>query len=169
MRQLEHQEINNTPHAFPLCIVCNDITAPDNVGMLFRISEAMGVEHLYLCGNTPSIKHKRVQKTSRSTQNNMAHSQHADAISILEKLKKDGYTLIALEITDQSQSLSEIDFTSFEKIALIPGNEQYGVGQEILDMVDFSVEINMFGKNTSMNIVNSVSIALYEITKQISQ
>ncbi len=167
-RQLEHQEIKNQQHNFPLVLVCHNISSPENMGMLFRISEAMGVEHLYLCGDTPTPEHRRVQKTSRSTQKYIKHSYTNDASVLVQNLKNEGYTLIALEVTNNSQVLSKVDFRSFEKFALIPGNEQHGVAPELLNLVDLSIEIPMYGKNTSINVVNAVSITLYEIAKQLS-
>lgn len=165
-RQLEHQEINNQQHQFPLVLVCNAIASPENVGMLFRISEAMGVQKIFLCGNTPTPEHKKVQKTSRSTEKYIPYTYAAHALPLIQKLKSEGYTIIALEVTNDSQVLSQVDFTNYEKIALIPGNEQHGVAAEILEETERCIEIPMYGKNTSINVVNAVSIALYEVVKQ---
>lgn len=167
-RQLEHQEIHNEERQFPICVICDNITSAENVGMIFRTSEAMGVEHIYLCGDTPGPEHKKVLKTSRSTEKNVNHSKHTSTLEAVLELKNKGYTIAALELTNDSQTLSSVDFTKWEKIAIILGNEQHGVDHEVLNAADLSMAIKMFGKNTSINVVNSLSIALYEVTRQTS-
>ncbi len=167
MRQLEHNEIQNQMCQFPLCVICDNITSPENVGMIFRICEAMGVEQIYLCGDTPTPQHKKVQKTSRSTEKYVSYSSCQDILELISNLKQDGYMVLALEITDKSKILHETDFNKYDKIAVVIGNEQHGVAPQVLKNVNLSAEIRMFGKNTSINVVNSLSIALYEITRQI--
>lgn len=168
-RQLEHIEIENEEQKFPIVVICDNITSAENVGMIFRISEAMGVEHIYLCGDTLSPAHKKVQKTSRSTEKNVIYSSKKSTLKTVQELQNDGYKTVALEITNDCKLLGEADFKSLGKIALVLGNEQHGVDHDVLNTVDLSVAIKMFGKNTSINVVNSLSIALYEITKQLSQ
>lgn len=167
--QLEHNEIHNEERKFPIAVVCDNITSAENVGMIFRISEAMGVEHIYLCGDTLGPDHKKVLKTSRSTEKYVNHTSSASTLASVLELKAQGYNIVALEVTNDSLILNEADLSPFAKIALVIGNEQHGVDAEILKAVDLSLAIKMFGKNTSINVVNSLSIALYEITKQLSK
>lgn len=167
-RQLEHQEINNEERKFPIAVICDNITSPENVGMIFRISEAMGVDSIYLCGDTPSPDHKRVKKTSRSTEKNVHVHTSNSTLDIIRTLKNESYTCVALEVTSDSSALSKSTFSKQNKLAIVLGNEQHGVADEVLQEVDSSIDITMFGKNTSINVVNSLSIALYEITKQLA-
>jgi tRNA G18 (ribose-2'-O)-methylase SpoU len=168
IRQLEHEEVQNTQRKFPVRVICNDITSAENVGMIFRISEAMGVEQIHLCGSTPTTENKKLLRTSRSTEKNVGHSHVEDISALLEKLKGEGFTIASLEITNKSRELSSIDFKPMHKIAIVVGNEQYGVQHEVLNKSDLTVEIKMYGKNTSINVVNSLSIMLYEVTRQLS-
>lgn len=168
-RQLEHQEIDNEQFTFPIAVVCDNITSAENVGMIFRISEAMGVDHIYLCGETLSPTHKKVQKTSRSTEKYVPYTSKKGTLETIQELQSEGYTALALEITNDSILLGDGDYKGFEKIALILGNEQHGVAHDVLNVSDLSVAIKMYGRNTSINVVNSLSIALYEITNQLSE
>jgi len=166
--QLEHNEIQNTQRQFPIAVICDNITSAENVGMVFRISEAMGVEHIYLCGETLGPDHKKVQKTSRSTEKYVKYSSYASTLETVTKLKELGYTIAALELTNNSLVLHKAPLSQYNKIALIIGNEQHGVDAQVLEAVDLSLAIEMYGKNTSINVVNSLSIALYELTRQLS-
>lgn len=167
-RQLEHQEIINDQRQFPISVVCDHITSAENVGMIFRISEAMGVAHVYLCGDTPSTDHKKVKKTSRSTEKNLDYSSYESTVELVKHLQENGHTTIALELTNNSQTLHQVDFANYQKIAIILGNEQHGVDAKVLETIDLSMAIPMYGKNTSINVVNSLSIALYECTRQLT-
>ena len=167
IRQLEHHEIKNNEHQLPLVVLCNDITSAENVGMIFRISEAMGVKTIYLCGDTPSPEHKKVKKTARSTEKYIHYQAVKNITTLMLELKAENYTNVALEVTSASTPLNKTDFTQWSKIALIVGNEQHGIDNEALKIADASVEIPMYGQNTSINVVNSLSIGLYEIVRQM--
>lgn len=168
VQQLNHSEIENERRVFPVSVVCDNINSAENVGMVFRISEAMGVEHLYLCGSTTAPPNKKLLRTSRSTEKYVPYTISESCSTVLEDLKNKGYTIVSLEITNESAELCKTNFNGMEKLALIIGNEKHGVEKDILSESDLCVEIKMFGNNTSVNVVNSLSIALYEITKQMT-
>jgi tRNA G18 (ribose-2'-O)-methylase SpoU len=81
-------------------------------------------------------------------------------------LKTDNYTIYALEITKNSIPIHKASFKKNQKIALVIGDENFGVSDEILKLSDGIFHIDMFGQNSSMNVVQATNIALYEITKQ---
>ena len=87
---------------------------------------------------------------------------------VIDNLKKNNYYLIALEITETSEVLSEFKLNTEQPIALILGDENFGVSESILEQMDAVVHINMYGNNSSMNVVQATSITLYEITKQLN-
>lgn len=165
--QLEHQEINNKTKKIPVIVICDDIKSAENVGMAFRISEAMGVEQVFLCGETICPPNKKLLRTSRSTEKYVKYSYIEKVPELIPELKKADYAIVALEITNKSTQLSKIDFAKLQKVALVIGNERNGISPEVLELVDDSAEITMFGKNSSMNVINALSIALYEITRQL--
>lgn len=166
--QLEHEQISNREHKFPVSVICDNIAYAENVGMIFRVSEAMGVYQLFLCGQTPDPQNRKVQKTARSTEKYVNYECHENTAELITSLKEKDYTIVALEITNISCEIKNIKFNNYSKIALVIGNEKNGISEEVLKNADLSGEINMFGKNSSMNVVNALSIALYEITRQLS-
>lgn len=107
-------------------------------------------------------------KTSRSTEKYVNHSINEAIETQIQDLRANNYYLIALEITENSQALSEFKLQTKQPIALILGDENFGVSETILEQVDAVIHINMFGNNSSMNVVQATSIALYEITKQLN-
>ena len=166
--QLKHGELKNHSHNIPLVVLCENFLSPENVGMAFRLCDAMGVQHLYLSGSTPTLPNRKLAKAARSAHKKIPYTHTLDTASLLEQLKTDGYTLIGLEITNQSEDIRTFDFKSIEKIALIAGAERYGISAATLHALDFTVHIPMFGTGSSMNVVTAISIGLYEITRQLT-
>ncbi len=165
--QLTHMNTPFRKKEFPLVIVCDTVTGPANVGGLFRIAEAFGVREILFCGSRQPEFSPRMKKTARAADKHVPYSYNEDTRNTLAALKEKGYILIALEITEDSSPLSRFDFSDFRKIALIIGNENLGISPEIIGNSDHCIHIEMFGSNSSMNVVQATGIALYEITGQM--
>ena len=168
IKQLTHSESINQSRKFPVIVICENFLSPENVGMTFRICDAMGVEHLYLGGSTPTLPNRKLVKAARAAHKKVPFTHKLDIASLLVQLKQEGYTLIGLEITNQSKDICTFDFASLGKIAFIAGAERYGISEATLNTLDTTVHIPMYGEGSSMNVVTALSIGLYEITKQFA-
>jgi 23S rRNA (guanosine2251-2'-O)-methyltransferase len=167
LKQLQHAEIENSQQQFPITIVCDAIRTPENIGMCFRIAESFGVAKIYLHETSPTIENRIVKKTARNTLEQIKHETYSDFNQTINYLKAEGNTIVGIEITDQSVNLQEYDFKAHEKIVLLLGSERNGI--ENINLVDSTVAIPMYGRNSSMNVIHSLSIALYEVTNQIKK
>lgn len=165
MKQLHHSEIENEQQTFPITIVCDAIRTPENIGMCFRISESFGVQKIYLHETSPSIENRIVKKTARNTLNQIKHETYSDLEIIIHQLRVEGNTIIGIEITDESIEIQNFNFKSLHKIVLLLGSERNGI--ENIKLVDKTIAIPMYGRNSSMNVIHSLSIALYEATNQL--
>jgi tRNA G18 (ribose-2'-O)-methylase SpoU len=165
--QLTHYDSNFKKKKHPITLVCDNITNAPNIGSLFRIADAFGIEELIFCGKNVSLG-KRMTKTSRSTEKYVNHRFEENIDNLIHKLKENNHYLIALEITKTSEELANFKLFTDQPIALILGDERFGVSESILEQMDATVHINMYGNNSSMNVVQAASIALYEITKQLN-
>ena len=166
MAQLTHYNSKFKEQEFPIVLVCEQVTNAPNIGSLFRTADAFGVKELILCGEHIHIGRK-IKKTSRATEKNVAFKIEKDITTVVLNLKKKDYWVIALEITDNSKAISQHNFSSNNPIALVLGSENDGISEAVLNIADSVVHINMYGKNSSMNVVQAANIALYEITSQI--
>lgn len=164
--QLNHYNSTFKKQKFPITLICDNVTNAPNIGSLLRISDALGVEELIFCGENSQLG-KRMKKTSRSTEKYVSYKEESDILQVVTSLKAKRYFIIALEITDSSTSLDDFTLNTNQPIALIIGNENVGVSEDILKLADEIVHIKMFGENTSMNVVQATSITLYELTKQL--
>jgi len=147
-------------------LVCDNITNAPNLGSLFRISDAFGIEKIIFCGDDISLGRK-MKKTSRATENSVSHEVSENTLNIVQSLKNENYQIFSLEITDSSKPIHAFQFSRKKPMALVIGDENFGVSEDILKLSDTVIHINMFGQNSSMNVVQATNIALYEITKQI--
>jgi len=168
--QLTHKEYERANIRFPLSIIANDITDPLNVGSLFRLSDALGIEKLYLCGDTSVPPNAKINKTSRSTEKYVEYESHADAEILVTKLKESGSFIISLEITSSSLEISSNEFEkaiNSKPTCLILGSENSGISENLLSLSDIAVHIPMYGNNSSMNVISAASIACFEILRNM--
>ncbi|WP_452231211.1 TrmH family RNA methyltransferase [Lacinutrix sp. MEBiC02404] len=165
--QLTHYNTNFTKRTFPITIICENVTNAPNIGSLFRTADAFGIEKMVFCGEQIPLGRK-MTKTSRATEKVVNYEVQENASEVVTQYKKKGYHIVALEITSESTSIHSSTFPKEKPIALIIGDENFGVSQDILKQCDAIIHIDMFGQNSSMNVVQATTIALYEMTKQLS-
>ncbi|XCF07883.1 TrmH family RNA methyltransferase [Tamlana crocina] len=163
--QLTHYNTQFKKRIFPITLVCDNVTNAPNIGSLFRICDAFGVEKLILCGEV-SLGRK-MTKTSRATEKSVDFEIQESASKVVKTLKQKNYQIIALEITNSSSPIHSFNFSKEKPIALVIGDENFGISEVILQQSDAVIHIDMFGQNSSMNVVQATNIALYELTKQL--
>ncbi|WP_343330212.1 TrmH family RNA methyltransferase [Polaribacter staleyi] len=166
MEQLTHYDIENNQKQFPITIVCDAIRTPENIGMCFRISESFGVQKIYFHEASPSTENRIVKKTARNTVNQIQHEVYNNFEALINQLKAEGNTIIGIEITDKSIDIQDFNFKNHKKIVLLLGSERNGI--ENVDLLDHTIAIPMFGRNSSMNVIHSLAITLYEVTNQLT-
>jgi len=164
--QLTHYSKKFTPKTFPITLICDNVTSAPNIGGLFRTADAFGVEQIIFCGSEIP-KGRKMTKASRSTEKFVTYQDNRDIIETLSHLKSKDCLIVALEITSNSGSIKDFEFPKNKPIALILGAENFGVSESALNMVNYAIHIEMFGHNSSMNLVQAASIALFEVTTQL--
>jgi len=169
--QLTHAEHKPSEKKFPLSIIANDISSTANVGSLFRLCDALGIEKLYLCGDTPAPPNTKLNKTSRSTEKHVNYETGLNAEILLAQLKASGSFIISLEITSSSIAINSDEFaknrSNKSPVCLILGSENTGISETLLSLSDITVHIPMYGNNSSMNVISAASIACFEITRDM--
>ncbi len=147
----------------PVVIILDNVRSMNNVGSIFRTSDAFRIEHIYLCGITAKPPHKEIEKTALGATLSVAWTYEAVTENVITTLKKQNFQIIAIEQVENSIELQDFkpDFNS--KIALIFGNEIMGVEQKIIDISHQCVEIPQLGIKHSFNISVSVGIVLWHL------
>jgi len=160
--QLEHDS-HSSAHTLPLCILVKDMESPSNVGSIFRIADALGVEKIYLSGNTQTPPNSKIRKVSRAAEQYVAYEYVDDPVASLQALKADGYEIVGLDITSESIDLKEYETKVDSKICLVLGSERSGIHKDLLKECDVTVHIPMVGQKSSMNVGNACAIAVYSL------
>ena len=143
-------------------LVLPNIRSGHNVGAIFRTADGSGVDKLYITGYTPCPPHTQTDKVSLGAEKWMPWEYYKQAGTLLKKLKKMGYNIVALEQTKVSKNI--FDWQPKFPIALVLGNEKTGVPKSLLKYCDESVEIPMAGKKNSLNVSVAAGIAMYRIS-----
>jgi tRNA G18 (ribose-2'-O)-methylase SpoU len=168
MEQLQPSNHNwrTNYHKLPLLVLLDNTQDRNNLGAILRVCDALCVEQLYWTGAAPITMTKKVRRVARGADSHVSQRYIEDLPNFIIALKSEGYTVFAVEITNDSQALTDIDFQSIDKIALVMGAEQRGISQAVLDVSDYAIHIPMFGVGFSMNVSCALSIALYEVIRQ---
>lgn len=149
---------------FPIHVVLEDIRSLYNVGAIFRTADAVRVDSIHLCGITGRPPRKEIAKTALGAQDTVPWEYYETAQESVLELKKRGVTVIAVEHTDESQSLWEMD-PAFPA-AFVFGYELDGIRMETLELCDHIIDIPMFGFKGSLNVGISCAVVLYEALRR---
>ncbi|BFI96785.1 MAG: hypothetical protein RSP_22950 [Rhodanobacter sp.] len=165
--QLDHRAHRASPAGHALCLLLYNVQRPANVGNLFRVAEALGIEKVFLTGRTCPLAHPKARKAARTTEQRVPFVQADDPMAVMAMLKQAGYRIVSLEISSASIDLDRLPVAPGERICLVVGNESAGVCQALLDASDATVHIPMRGENSSMNVASACAIAAYVITARL--
>ena len=168
MRKLKNDELNRISvsefkqvEKVPVIIVLDNIRSLNNIGSIFRTSDAFRVEQIYLCGITACPPHREIQKTALGATDSVVWKYFDHTFDAIKNLKEEAYTVYAVEQVDDSQSLETFSPTTRDRIAFVFGNEIQGVEEEVVKRVDGCIEIPQFGTKHSFNVSISVGIILW--------
>ncbi|RMA64228.1 TrmH family RNA methyltransferase [Ulvibacter antarcticus] len=162
--QLSHKQTTFQKKKSEIIVVCDGLESPSNVGALFRICDAMGVKEIIFCNTAVNFNSRRLHKTSRNTHQNFLYSKSDSIGATIESLQQREYYLIGLEITANSKPLRTYHL-GHDKVALFIGNEGDGISEAVLQQLSQNIHIEMFGENSSMNVIQATAIALFALTK----
>jgi tRNA G18 (ribose-2'-O)-methylase SpoU len=151
----------------PLTIILDNIRSLNNIGSIFRTSDAFLVENIILCGITATPPHPDIHKTALGAEYSVDWSYYENTSDAILKLKKDGYTICALEQATESIMLNNMTFDESIKYALILGNEVKGVTQDIVNMCDMCIEIPQHGTKHSLNVAIAAGIVIWNFFEKL--
>ncbi|MEI6141785.1 MAG: RNA methyltransferase [Mariniphaga sp.] len=174
MRKLNNEELPRlsidefkVAGKIPVVVVLDHVRSCNNVGSIFRTSDALLIEKICLCGITATPPDKEIHKTALGAENTVDWEYFKTTEEIVEILRNKGYTIIAIEQVEGSIELQDYVPSPNEKLALIFGNEVKGVQQDVVNLCDKTIEIPQFGTKHSFNISVSAGIVLWEIFKKV--
>ena len=174
MRKLKNSELGRiTVNEFknvtktPLIVVLDNIRSLNNVGSVFRTSDAFLIEKIYLCGITATPPNKEIHKTALGATESVAWEYVKDTLELVEKLKEDTVKVLSIEQAENSTMLNDFIPESNQKYAIVMGNEVKGVQQEVVSASDVCIEIPQLGTKHSLNISVSCGVVLWDLFNKL--
>ena len=173
MRKLKNSELGRLnveefkkTDKIPLIVVLDNIRSLNNIGSVFRSSDAFLVEKIYLCGITAQPPHKEIHKTALGATESVDWEYVEDTLELIKKLQKEGVLVASIEQAENSTMLQDFTIQPNKKYAIVMGNEVKGVQQEVVSASDYCIEIPQFGTKHSLNISVSCGVVLWDLFKK---
>jgi len=146
-----------------IAVVLDNIRSLNNIGSVFRTSDAFLVDRIALCGITATPPSPEIHKTALGAEDSVAWQYYADTLDAICDLRAEGYTICVLEQVKGSIDLREFCPDTDGKYAIVAGHEVEGVAQAVVDTADLCLEIPQYGTKHSLNVAVSTGIALWHI------
>ncbi len=145
----------------PIVVVLDDVRSLNNIGSMFRTADAFLIEKIYLCGITATPPSPEIHKTALGAEDSVEWEYVTDAVSLVDRLKSEGYTVCAIEQVNGSVNMLDFAVDKEKKYVVILGNEVKGVNQEVVDKVDYCIELPQYGTKHSLNVSITAGIVMW--------
>ena len=173
-RKLKLEELNRISikefqetEKIPLVIVLDNVRSQNNIGSVFRTSDAFLVKEIILCGITATPPNTEIHKTALGAEDSVNWRYFEDTIIALNTLREEGYNIYSIEQAENSLSLEALQLNKQKKYAVILGHEVHGVMQEVINLSDGCIEIPQYGTKHSLNVSVTAGIVIWDFFKQL--
>lgn len=170
MRKIENSELDRKSieefkqaSKTPLIIILDDIRSLHNIGSVFRTADAFLIEKIYLCGITATPPNKEIHKTALGATETVAWEYRKDVLEVIQELKTQDTQVYAIEQVENAFFLDTFQPKLNKKLALVFGNEVFGVNQDAVKLCDGAIEIPQLGTKHSLNISVSTGIVIWDL------
>lgn len=170
MRKLKNNELDRlTVSEFkkatkvPIIVILDNIRSLNNIGSVFRTSDAFLIEKIYLCGITASPPHKDIHKTALGSTDTVSWEYAENTLDLVKTLKAQHVKILSIEQATEAIILQDFQPKKETKYAVVFGNEVKGVDQEVVNESDHVIEIPQFGTKHSLNISVSAGVVLWDL------
>jgi tRNA G18 (ribose-2'-O)-methylase SpoU len=157
--QKRHESPAELDRPRELIVACPPMRSNVNLSRIARTAGCCGVRTLICCGTA-----RVVSKIARDSHETLDIEVHRTLPPVLRRLAGEGYQIVGLEQTTNSESMFTFAFE--RKCVLVLGNERAGIEPEVLRLLDRAVEIPVYGMPYSHNAATAAAMALYEYCRQ---
>lgn len=147
----------------PIIVILDNVRSLNNIGSIFRTSDAFLIEKIYLCGITATPPHKDIHKTALGATETVDWEYVKDTLDVVKKLQAEGIKVVAVEQAENAVFLNEFQPLEDITYAFVFGNEVRGVSQKVVNQSDMVVEIPQVGTKHSLNIAVSAGVVLWDV------
>ncbi|MDY2587377.1 RNA methyltransferase [Winogradskyella aquimaris] len=170
MRKLKNSELERLnisefkkAEKSPIIIILDNIRSLNNIGSVFRTSDAFLIEKIYLCGITAQPPHNDIRKTALGSTETVDWEYAENTLDVVKKLKSEGINICSIEQAENATMLNEFNPKPNTKYAFVFGNEVKGVRQDVVNVSDVVIEIPQYGTKHSLNISVSAGVVIWDV------
>lgn len=145
----------------PVVVVLDNVRSAQNVGAVFRTSDAFAIERVVLCGITPAPPSRDIHKTALGAELTVEWTHSDSTVKAVSELKQAGYTALCVEQVEGAAMLDTMNIEKNRRYALIFGNEVAGVDQAVVDLCDGAIEIPQAGTKHSLNVSVAAGVVMW--------
>lgn len=174
MRKLKNSELDRlsvedfkTAKKTSIIIILDNIRSLNNIGSVFRTSDAFLIEKIYLCGITATPPHKDIQKTALGSTDSVVWEYAENTLDLIERLKAENIKICSIEQAENAMMLDDFSPEPETTYALVFGNEVKGVAQDVVNTSDVVIEIPQFGTKHSLNISVSCGVVVWDVFSKL--
>ncbi len=153
----------------PLIVILDQVRSLNNIGSVFRTSDAFRVESIYLCGITATPPHAEIHKTALGAEFSVEWRYFENTVDAVQQLQSENVKVFAIEQVEKSVMLQDFEVEQGIRYAIIFGNEVKGVDQKVVDQCDGCIEIPQFGTKHSLNVSVTAGIVVWDLFQKLSQ
>ncbi len=164
---MKHTEEFKQAKKIGLTVVLDNIRSLNNIGSVFRTSDAFRINEILLCGITATPPQIEIHKTALGAEDSVAWRYFDETITAVSELKEEGYTVFSIEQAENSTSLSDLSLGTNKKYAIVLGHEVHGVQQSVIDASHGCIEIPQCGTKHSLNIAVATGIVIWSFYDQL--
>lgn len=144
-------------------VILDEIEDPHNFGAIIRSCEATAVHGIIVSKRNQAPITDVVYKSSAGSVNHVKIARVSNISDTILKLKKENVWVFGA-CGEAKENYTKMDFKG--NIAIVIGNEGFGIGNLIKKRCDFLTKIPMKGKTKSLNASNACAVLLYEAIRQ---
>lgn len=174
MRKLKNSELDRLSvedfkqvEKTPIIIILDNIRSLNNIGSVFRTSDAFLIEKIYLCGITATPPHKDIHKTALGATDTVEWEYVESTMDLVDRLKAENVKICSIEQAENATMLNDFTPEANNRYALVFGNEVKGVAQKVVSASDIVIEIPQYGTKHSLNISVSCGVVVWDIFSKL--
>ncbi|WP_299338410.1 RNA methyltransferase [uncultured Psychroserpens sp.] len=174
MRKLKNSELDRLnvdefkqAEKTPVIIILDNIRSLNNIGSVFRTSDAFLIKKIYLCGITATPPHNDIRKTALGSTETVDWHYSEHTMDVVKHLQSENIKVISIEQAENAIMLNNFQPEPNQTYALVFGNEVKGVAQDVVDASDLVIEIPQYGTKHSLNISVSCGVVVWDVFSKL--
>lgn len=152
---------------FDLTVILENVYDPHNIGAVLRSCDSVGIHEIFVLYTDPELQKDILElgkRTTAGTRRWIDVQYYTDADACFNAVRERYDYIFATHLSSSAKSLYDLDLTG--RVALLFGNERYGISEDAVSRADGNFMVPQVGMAESLNISVACAVSLYEAYRQ---